>query len=1154
MSWQFPPYAIPSALAAGIGLALAVLVYRRRAARGAKALFGLTLCVAGWSLGNVLQLLSVEPAAILFWTQVQYIGILTLPLVWLVFACQYAQRDRWITRRVLLALALAPLFGVAVIFTNAWHGWMWTSVTPVVRDGFATLSYERGLFWWLVVVMAYPAILVGSVVVVLAVLRSPTLYRRQVAVILVGVVAPWVASVLFVLGVTPLVDFTPFAFSLTGLAFVWALFRYRMLDVVPAARDAVIENMSDAVIVLDAQNRIVDLNPAAQRLTGADAVGRPMQGLLTDRPDLVEDYGTVLRAQSEITLDERIYDLRISPLADRRGQISGRLVVLRDISERKQTEAALHKAKEDAERINTMLVAMAEDVQRSEASVVALIENTPDLAWSVDEQLRLVRFNASFRQFVKAALAREPQVGMSAPDGFIPEWREHWRVCYQRALSGEQVSFEQQFGPGPHTASLEFSLNPIRSEANRPATGVAVFGRDVTARKLAELQLRQAKDWAEAASRAKSEFLANMSHEIRTPMNAVIGMTGLLLDTPLTAEQRDYVETVRHSGETLLAIINDILDFSKIEAGRLELERQPFEVRDCVEAALDLVATPAAHKGLELAALIDPSVPGTIVGDVTRLRQILINLLNNAVKFTEQGEVIVGVEPTEVAGESQPGLQLHFYVSDTGVGIPAARQGRLFQSFSQVDASTTRRYGGTGLGLAISKRLAEMMGGRMWVDSVEGQGSTFHFIVHTEAVSAAGAASAPPAALEGRHVLIAVHNSTVRQALSQTLQAWGLTTRKAASAAEALELLQRGDRFEAILADLWLSDMDGAQFARAVHQHANATTAPIIALAAFGQRDIASEAFAALLTKPVKAAQLQASLLRVLAEDAGAPASGPADTPFDVHLAERVPVQILLAEDNAVNQKLALRVLERMGYRAGLAANGAEVLEALERQHYDIVLMDMQMPEMDGLEATRRLRAHLAPAQQPRIIAMTANAMQGDREACLAAGMDDYISKPVQIVELRAALERWGAAALAQRRQAASDETEARLAGLATLDADFLREWKPVLNEDGAPLLLELAEIFGEEAPKTLREMRAALSAGDAPRLHQAAHSLKGGSGNVGAARLRALCEEIETRARANQLEALAPLLEQADQESARALLALRTELEAERHGPSHRL
>jgi PAS domain S-box-containing protein len=801
------------------------------------------------------------------------------------------------------------------------------------------------------------------------------------------------------------------------------------------------------------------------------------------------------------------------------------------------------------------------EIQRQKQYSEALVETSPVAIVTIDLGGTVVGWNPGAERlfgYTQAEASGRPLDDLVATG----EIRDEVRAGIQQSLMGERVhTITRRARKDGTLIDVEVSAMPVVVDA--AAVGFIATYHDIT-------ELLRARREAEAANEAKGAFLATMSHEIRTPMNAVIGMSGLLLNTALNDEQREYAEVVRQSGDALLTVINDILDFSKIEAGKLELESQPFDLRECVESALDLVATRAAEKGLDLAYLVGDGTPAGILGDVTRLRQILLNLLSNAVKFTEAGEVVLSVSARRADGES-PLHELTFAVRDTGIGIPPDRLGRLFQSFSQIDASTTRRYGGTGLGLVISQRLTELMGGRISVTSEVGAGSEFRFTIRAPAaevpVTARRDLGGVQPSLRDKRVLVVDDNATNRRILTAHFDAWGMQARATGSPVEALGWVRADEPFDVGILDMHMPEMDGVTLARAIREHAPVEALPLILFTSLGRREARaeSEGFAAYLHKPIKPSQLFDALVSVLVEQpVHVRERGAARIELDPEMARRHPLRILLAEDNIVNQKVAIRLLGQMGYRADVAANGLEAIEAVERQTYDVVLMDVQMPELDGFEASREINRRWPGEHHPRIVAMTANAMQGDRELCVAAGMDDYVAKPIRVEELVAALERcrWRSEAGARGGPAGTVATAdapvpADTIGIAdapvsagpspggllekargAASGDARSEGAPLAGEIdqraferltatmGGAFVVELIDTSVEDGRELIATLRRSLAAKDLDAFRRAAHSLKSNSETLGAFGLATLARELEAMARAGSLHGAPDRLE----------------------------
>jgi PAS domain S-box-containing protein len=842
------------------------------------------------------------------------------------------------------------------------------------------------------------------------------------------------------------------------------------------------------------------------------------------------------------TGEERIVNRRADVVRGEEGEPLYMVGTVQDITERKQAEERLRQAET---RYRTL-------VERMPAVTYIQEIGSPDAAMYMSPRI-------------------ETLTGYSPEDCRDPDLR--WRMVHPDDRERMQAEDERTGEPG-EVFTTEYRVVHrdgrvvwVRNEAvmvedesgSRYWQG---FMLDITERKRAEEEMQKAREAAEEANRAKSAFLANMSHEIRTPMNGVIGMAELLLDTELSPEQREYAAMVRASGEKLLTIINDILDFSKIEAGRMDFETIDFDLRTAVEETVGLLAERTYAKGLELASSIEPDVPTALRGDPGRLSQVLTNLLGNAVKFTEEGEVVLRVGLVE---ETEGSAVVRFEVQDTGIGMTQEQRSRLFQSFSQADATTTRRYGGTGLGLAISKQLVEMMGGEIDVESEPGKGSTFWFTVPFEKQpEGARATPSPHADLRNLRVLVVDDNETNRKIVGEQIASWGMGYGLVEDGEGALKVLRsaakRGEPYDLALVDLNMPKMDGMELAHRIKADPSISSTQLVLLTSLGLRGEAEQAkrvgFSAYLAKPMRQSQLYdaiATVMNLPLREASAP-EPPIVTRHSLeeakaHTRERLwRAYVLVAEDNAVNQRVAVRLLERLGYRADVAANGLEALEALSHIPYAAILMDVQMPEMDGYEATAviRRREKIQGRRTP-IIAMTANAMQGDREKALGAGMDDYIPKPVKPKELKAVLERWipqqGPSKLEMPATVLDADPTIPDEAEAPLDESVLESLRELQGEGEPDILRELIALFLDDIPPQLAALREAIAGDDAHSVERIAHTLKGSSGNMGAKRMVAICSELQDVGASGNLSNAPELLERLGGEFGRVRTALEAEI-----------
>jgi len=961
----------------------------------------------------------------------------------------------------------------------------------------------------------------------------------------------------------------------------------------------IFENSNDVIFMTTSEGDIIDINPVCVTIFGySQAEMLTMKAAdfyLTPQAyeqfnETLKKEGTVREFEVKLKKKNGVFDALLSATLQigTDGNVAGFQGFVRDITEQKQAEALQVKyhrtleqqveertrALEESNRLLTQKIYEHTQTEEELRKLSQAVEQTTSAIMITDTNGVIEYVNPQFVSLTGyTATEAIGQMARLLQSGLTPI--EIYEDLWQTITSGQ--GWHHELLNKRKDGSLYWTSNTISPIHNRSGdiTHFVAIQEDITTRKNVEKELRQAKEEADTANRAKSTFLATMSHEIRTPMNIIMGMTSLLLDTKLTVEQQDFAETIQDSSEGLLTIINDILDFSKVESGRLELENEPLDLQVCLQDTLNLLASKANEKTLKLAYLIDEGTPTTIYGDITRLRQILLNLINNAIKFTEVGEVTVSVGSLLInsATENQsPTYMLLFSVRDTGIGIPSDRLDKLFQPFSQVDASITRRYGGSGLGLVISQKLCEMMGGTISVESEVGVGTTFYFTMTTQAVlnETKNYLQDFYPQLSGRRVLIVDSNPISLRLLNHHVDTWGMESHQTDNPETAWAWIEAQEPFEVAILEIGLPKINGVTLAQAIRQleeTENRRPLPLILIMSQPEAEIPQPLadqqaeFTIVLNKPIKPSNLFDGLMTIFT---GTPTRIQAQVTsrnvgFDRQMGKKFPLSILLVEDNLTNQKLANLMLGRLGYQADIASNGFEAIDALKKQTYDVVFMDIQMPHMDGLEATRQIRQMWpTTVKPPHIIAMTANAMQGDQERCLQAGMDDYISKPIRVEALITALleavtildessiselneaiiNKTTSANISRPTEVANSSADSSQPTLDTTALDNLLE---MIGGESA-LLAELINSFIEETAKLLVIMQEAITNNNAREVRRGAHTIKSSARDFGAIRLATLCQELEQLSKTGMLAEADSYINQIEAEYAQVKAGLTTQ------------
>lgn len=1017
MEWQLSPYTPPLIAVGFITFVTAVYTYRQRHVFGATNLLVMLLSITIWIWTYAVELSAITLSAKLFWAKVQWTGVFYIPVGYFLFVLKYTG-DIWALkkpRQFAYALLVIPLFTLLLAWTSTWHPLIWDATQLVTHQGNVYLHLSYGFGYWVFVAYVYLLLVSGTILLLRKIMATSPQFKGQMILILVSTFFPWLGNFTYITRTNPLpyLDPTPFTFAISILCLAWALFYFNFLNVVPIARDLVMEELETGVLVLDRQNRVVDINATAVSLLKKEKKALLGKTLILDQPQWTS-LATALQeshsAKIEMGLNQAHYEVSVTVLDKRKNKASGRLITLHNITTRKETEHLLQRAKEAAE----------------------------------------------------------------------------------------------------------------------------------------------------AASQAKTHFLTNMSHEIRTPLNAVVGMTEMLRQTPLNDNQSEMLNVVSNSSNHLVLLINNILDFAKLEAGNLTLNHQSFDLNDCLESASDSVSQAAHKKHLQLTYYLDEQTPTWLVGDPVRLRQILINLLENSIKFTQEGKIELAVTHSMAAGN----VMLEFTVRDSGIGIDPGQIQQLFSPFQQADSSMTRAYGGSGLGLVICQRLVAMMGGDIHLHSEPGQGTAVHFTarfnVATEAHPPAVTLSQHNTTLALKRLLVITKDAIERRHISKEARVAGLEVYAAGSVQEAAYWINHSQPFDAVLLDTAVWQEDPAILEHLHHKESQKPLPVVLLVPADSNPLLTPNPFSGTLHTPVVSSHLYDVLLNVLStSEAQTFSEGQGQT-----MAARYPFNILIVEDNDVNRRVLKNMLDKLGYQADVASNGQIAVQAAAQKKYDVILMDIQMPVMDGVEATRHILANCPAAERPYIITVTAHALEGDREYYLSVGMNEYVSKPItmnKLVEVLYQAVKYHAplAAAPEPDTILESTTEPAtiLTSINTIDTIDtngileqsivppspidLAELAQLVGENTSEFLQLMTPIFLEDTQQVLQKLADAVQSQDSLEIRHAAHTLKGSSASMAMTKLSEFCRELETMAKENELADTPQKLEQIRAEFSRVEAAL---------------